>query len=78
MSADIEVALTTKEFPSINELEIFESFIGKHIEGSLDSGSRFGALWKVSPITCFSFVAREDRLSLSSGARFPGCRRRSK
>jgi hypothetical protein len=41
MSADHEVALATKEFPSTNELEIFESFIGKHIEGSLDSGSRF-------------------------------------
>lgn len=41
MPTDIGVALATKEFPSINELEIIESFIGKQIEGSLDSGSRF-------------------------------------
>lgn len=41
MPNDIEVALATKEFPSINELEIIESFMGKQIEGSLDSGSRF-------------------------------------
>lgn len=41
MSLNDDVVDTRKEFPSTAEDEIVRSLIGKHIDGALESGSRF-------------------------------------